>query len=131
MGTRLFAREVEIYEGEQLLLVARVETAGGTPLVIADVSSVGVSFFQMPSSTPATAVYVDGPLDPAVIYFDTLQHDDAENLLGDDGGYNFRYELDSSTFLLRGGNTYRVQAVSTVGSSSYVMVYDVKVLEVL
>jgi hypothetical protein len=92
---------------------------------------VNVSFFQNPSSTPSTAVFVDGPLDPAVIYFDTLQHDDAENLLGDDEGYNCRYELDSATYLLRGGNTYRVQVVSVVGSSSYVQVYDVKVLEVL
>jgi hypothetical protein len=130
MSTRIQARRIEIFEGEAALFVARVETAGGTPLTSSQVSAVSVSIFKMPHTTPAEAVYQLGSIDPATVYYDTLQHDDAENMLGDSGGYNAKYIVSADEFGFEGGHTYRVQIASQLGNSSHVMVFDVVVGEV-
>ena len=131
MGQRLIAKHVQLWESEPLILVARIETAGGTPITTANVSSFSVTIFNVTSSTtPAEPVYQLGAIDPALGYYDTLQHDDAENLLGDSGGYNFKYIIAADEFSFQGSNTYRVQIVSQIGGSSHVQVYNVHVGEV-
>jgi phytoene dehydrogenase-like protein len=131
MSTRLIAKRIQVWEGEPVIMVARVESAGGTPLLAAQVTSVNIDVFDMTSATQATEVYSQGPVDPTTVYFDTLQHDDAENLLGDSGGYNFRYVLSPSDYALQGAKTYRIQIVSLIGSGNNVQVYDVVVGELL
>lgn len=131
MSTRLIAKKIQLWEGEPLLLVARIETAGGTPLTSSQVSSVRFDLFDFNSTTPHEAVYSQSPIDATTVYFDTLQHDDAENLLGDSGGYNFKFIMDSDTFHMDGGKTYRAQVQSVIGNSSNYQVYDVIVGEIL
>lgn len=123
-------KNVELNEGEPFLAVARIETAGGTPLVIGDVVSVNVSVFDMTIDDPTVAVFQEGAVDPSTVYFDALQYDDAANLLSDDGGYNFKYILHGDDYVLLGSKTYRIEIVSALGNASHVQKYDVKVGEV-
>ena len=132
MTTRSLATNVYLWQGEPLLMVARIETAGGTPIVIANVTSFGISVFDMAANQDqATPVYQLGAIPAATGFFDTLQFDDAANLLGDSGGYNFKYILDYDDFRMQGGSEYRVQIDSTVSGSSHIQVYRVRVGEVL
>lgn len=129
LGT-LTARRINLWEGEAAVFVARIESAGGTPLLSAQVSSFSVSVYLMNGTTPPEAVYVLGAIPSDTGYYNELQHDDAENLLGDSGGYNFKYTISADEFSFQGGNTYRVQIISQIGNSSHVQVYDVSVGEV-
>lgn len=131
MQTRTAARTINLWEGEPAIFVARVTTAGGTPVVSSNVSYVEVKVFDMQASAQGTEVYADSPIDPTTVYFDTLQTDDYSNLLGDSLGYNFRYILDADTFAFGGGKRYRVQIASAIGGSSHMQVYDLAVGEVL
>jgi hypothetical protein len=130
MTTRLIAKRVEIREGTPLTLVARIETAGGTPVTSASFDSVVVEAFDESSTTPDTAVWSSGGLDPTTVYSDTLIYDDAANTLGDSGGRNFKYVLAIDDFRLLGGRTYTVQVHSYQGSSDFVDVYSAVVHEV-
>ena len=85
----------------------------------------------MNGGTPSTDVYSTGAVAPGTAYFDSLQYDEIQNLLGDALGYNFKYVISADDFRFLGGNTYRIQIVSNVGGSDHVQVYNVKVGEVL
>ena len=131
MVSRIAPQTFEIYEGSSLTLVARVETAGGTPIVIADVTSFNVDVFQLTANTtPRDSVYSLGAITPATGFFDTLQHGDAENMLGDSIGYNFKYVIAADDFLFHGGNHYRVEIAVLLGNSNHVMVFEGKIGEV-
>ena len=129
--TRPGIRQLTMFEGEPAVFVARITTAGGTAITSSDVTSVGVSLFDMHATNQATAVYEESPIDPETVYFDTLQTDDYANLLGDSGGYNFRYILDESLYPMGGGKRYRLQIQSTISGAIHYQVYDISVLEIL
>lgn len=129
--TRASNKAVQLYEGENSVFVARITTAGGTPITSGDVSYVGVALFDMNATAQASEVWADGPIDPATVYYDTLQTDDDANLLGDDGGYNFRYILDANNYTMQGGRRYRFQIQSTISGAVHYQVYDIGVAEIL
>lgn len=129
--TRTSNKIVQLYEGENAVFVARVTTAGGTPITSSDVSYVGVKLFDMNATAQATEVWAEGPIDPTTVYYDTLQTDDDANLLGDEGGYNFRYILDANNYAMRGGKRYRFQIQSTISGAVHYQVYDIGVGEIL
>lgn len=118
-------KRIEFIEGEPVLLVARNETAGGTPLTPAQVSSFSISIFLLggASETPGAAVYKQG-FETDLGYYDELQYDDAANLLEDSGGYNFKFVLDADDFLFEGERNYRIQVASVIGSSTHTALYD-------
>lgn len=129
--TRTSNKVVSIYEGEPAVFVARVTTAGGTAITSSDVTSVGVKLFDMHATAQAVEVYANSPIDPTTVYFDTLQTDDYQNLLGDDGGYNFRLILDESDYPMGGGKRYRMQIESVISGAKHYQVYDIGVGEIL
>jgi hypothetical protein len=120
-----------VWQGEPVVIVARIAMATtGDPIVSGNVTSVSVSVFDMTASAQADVAYSSGAIDPTTVYYDTLQYD-AENLLGDSLGYNFKYILDADDYAMLGGKRYRMQIVSAIGSSSHLQVYDVKVGAIL
>jgi hypothetical protein len=76
-------------------------------------------------------VYNTGPLPADAGFYSPLLYDDAANMLGDSGGYNFRYIITDSAYHFSGGHDYRIQITSLIGSSSHMQIYKLSVGEVL
>jgi hypothetical protein len=129
MSTRLVSRKIQLQEGTPLVLVARVENAQtGVALTSADVTSFAVFVYLDTGTTPSTTVYSLGAIDKTTAWYDVLLYD-AQNMLGDAGGYNFRYVISYEDFQFAGGNRYRVEIVSSLGTSFHVQIYDIDVVE--
>lgn len=119
-------RKVFLIDGESPVFVSRVENANGTPVTSSDVVSFVVYVFDHADSD--SSAYSTDPLDGSLGYLDALAYG-YSNLLGDDGGYNFKYVIEYSEFHFRGAKTYRVEIVTQFGSELHKSLYDVIVSE--
>jgi hypothetical protein len=122
-------KTIHIAEGVPPVFVGRFEQADGTVITPSMVSSVELKVFRMDDGIPTTEVYADSPIDPTTVYSTTLQYD-YESLLGDSGGRNFLLIIDNDAYEFQGGNTYRVQITSFIGSGRHVERANVVVGEV-
>lgn len=128
MVTRLLPRRIDIKEGEEIVLLGRIETLGGTALVQADVTSFTVTLYDLDATIPTTAVIAFAAVAPALGFYDTLQHDDAENRLGDIIGYNFKYTISGTYTAAMGGHNMVVEVkVLTVANGTRTHIQEVVV----
>lgn len=103
-----------VYEGGQVVLLARLEDDDATALQQADISAITIKVYD--EGDPANAILTDTLSVPAVIY-DTLQTgngwtlDSAANPDPISGlyGWNFKHKT-LTTYFPQGDRTYRVEA---------------------
>lgn len=119
-----------IAEGVPLVCVGRIKTASGALVTTSMVSYVGVSIFNLDDGIPTDEVWANSPIDPTLVYSDTLQYDYAD-VMGDANGRNFLLIIDGDSYTFQGGNQYRVQVSSYIGSGVHVERVNVVVGEVM
>lgn len=102
-----------VYAGGSVVTMARLESIDGTPIDPASVSSVSYTIDEIDScstdvETPITG-HENQTLSPMSVLFSTLQTDAAWHV--DAEGYNFRYEIDTTTnpAFPNAGKTYRLR----------------------
>lgn len=118
-----------ITEGVPLVCVGRIQTASGALVTTSMVTSVALTIFNLDNGIPTTEVYSESPIDPVLLYTDTLQYD-YESVMGDANGRNFLLIIDGDRYAFQGGNQYRVQIISYIGSGAHVERLNVVVGEV-
>ena len=127
MQSRPKTKDIALWAGQPLILVAReIDDATGDPVVGSNISYASLQINDLDSSSDATPVYSEGPIEATSVWYDTLQTGHA-TLLGDSDGYNFKLIIDDARYTFRGGRKYRVQVISAYGASSIVYVYNVTV----
>jgi hypothetical protein len=89
-----------VLKNGSVILLARIVGADGANIIKADINTVKYSIYlldkQNPDSRTAVAGHVFKTLAVAEVIFDTLQTN--LNWTVDSKGYNFRHELDVSTY---------------------------------
>ena len=106
-----------VYAGGSVVTMARLESIEGTPLDPAEIASVHYTIHEVDHCAVGVETPVAGhenqPISPAAVLYAALQTDSTWDV--DAEGYNFRYEIDTTTdpAFPTAGKTYVVRYVVT------------------
>jgi hypothetical protein len=110
MAQTIIAAPQVFYAGEKVTIVGRFKFSSGEFYNTSNIS--GVSVYINDLSEANQLVLEDVNLPPSAVLSDTLVIDEeAEGILGDAEGRNFKYVTDSSAWTIppTGGHVYRVE----------------------